>query len=76
MAWLLSVGVNRIPSFPFIALGLFLIVDGLLLIRIASKQQTELLELRKSLLEDDSQLAVSADEFMSHRSALVSAGRF
>lgn len=74
VAWLLSMGVNRIPSFPFIALGLLLIVYGLLLIRIASKQQAKLLELRKSLLEDDSQIAVSADEFMSHRSALMQQG--
>lgn len=46
LAWLLSVGVNRVPSFPFILLGLFLLIDGLLLVSTASRQQNELLSLR------------------------------
>lgn len=72
LAWLLSVGVNRMPSFPF--LGLFLFIDGLLLVSSASGQQKELMSLRQSLLEDDSQFAASAEEFMSWRRALLQQG--
>lgn len=72
IAWLLSVGVNRVPSFPLIFFGLFL--DGLLIILIASKQQEALLKLRQSLLEDDPQIAASAEEFMSQRKALTQQG--
>lgn len=75
LAWLLSVGVNHVPSFPFISLGLFLFIDGLLLVSTASKQQKELLNLRQSLLEDDSQIAASAEEFMSQRKALIQQGK-
>ena len=64
LAWLLSVGVNRVPSFPFILLGLFLLIDGLLLVSTASRQQKELMSLRQSLLEDDSQFTASAEEFI------------
>lgn len=74
IAWLLSVGVNRVPSFPLIFFGLFLFLDGLLIILIASKQQEALLKLRQSLLEDDHQIAASADEFMSQRKALTQQG--
>ena len=74
IAWLLSVGVNRVPSFPLIFFGLFLFLDGLLIILIASKQQEALLKLRQSLLEDDPQIAASADEFMSQRKALTQQG--
>lgn len=74
VAWLLSVGVNRVPSFPFIVLGLFLFIDGLLLVSTASRQQKELLNLRQSLLEDDPQITASAEEFMSRRKALVQQG--
>ena len=71
MAWLLSVGINHVPSFPLVILGLFLFIDGLLIILVASKQQEELLELRQSLLEDDPQIIASAEEFMSQRKALI-----
>lgn len=74
LAWLLSVGVNRVPYFPFIFLGLFLFIDGLLLVSTASRQQKELLNLRQSLLEDDSQFTASAEEFMSQRKALIQQG--
>lgn len=74
LAWLLSVGVNRVPSFPFIFLGLFLFIDGLLLVSIASRRQKELMSLRQSLLEDESQFTASAEEFMSRRKALVQQG--
>ena len=74
VAWLLSVGVNRVPSFPFIFLGLFLFFDGLLLVSTASRQQKELLNLRKSLLEDDPQITASVEEFMSQRKALIQQG--
>lgn len=74
VAWLLSVCVNRVPSFPFIVLGLFLFIDGLLLVSTASRQQKELLNLRQSLLEDDPQITASAEEFMSRRKALVQQG--
>lgn len=74
LAWLLSVGVNRVPSFPFIFLGLFLFIDGLLLVSAASRQQKELLSLRQSLLEDDPQITASAEEFMSQRKALIQLG--
>ncbi|RGT45265.1 MULTISPECIES: hypothetical protein [unclassified Collinsella] len=72
IAWPLSVGVNRVPSFPLIFFGLFL--DGLLIILIASKQQEALLKLRQSLLEDDPQIAASAEEFMAQRKALTQQG--
>lgn len=72
IAWPLSVGVNREPSFPLIFFGLFL--DGLLIILIASKQQEALLKLRQSLLEDDPQIAASAEEFMAQRKALTQQG--
>lgn len=49
-------------------------MDGLLIILIASKQQEALLKLRQSLLEDDPQIAASADEFMSQRKALTKQG--
>ena len=62
------------PSFPFIFLGLFLFIDGLLLVSSASGQQKELMSLRQSLLEDDSQFAASAEEFMSWRRALLQQG--
>ena len=62
------------PSFPLIFFGLFLFLDGLLIILIASKQQEALLKLRQSLLEDDPQIAASADEFMSQRKALTQQG--
>ncbi len=71
IAWLLSVGVNRVPPFPLILFGLFLFLDGLLIILIASKQQEELLKLRQSLLEDDPQIVASAEEFMAQRKALT-----
>lgn len=74
VAWMLSVGVNRVSSFPLIFLELFLFIDGLLLVSTASRQQKELLNLRQSLLEDDSQIAASAEEFMSRRKALVQQG--
>ena len=74
LAWLFSVGVNRVPSFPFIFLGLFLFVDGLLLVSTASRQQKELMSLRQSLLEDDSQFTAGAEEFMSRRKVLVQQG--
>lgn len=72
IAWPLSVGVNRVPSFPLIFFGLFL--DGLLIILIASKQQEALLKLRQSLLEDDPQIVASAEEFMAQRKALTQQG--
>lgn len=62
------------PSFPFIVLGLFLFIDGLLLVSTASRQQKELLNLRQSLLEDDPQITASAEEFMSRRKALIQQG--
>lgn len=62
------------PSFPFISLGLFLFIDGLLLVSTASRQQKELLNLRQSLLEDNPQIAASAEEFMSQRKALIQQG--
>lgn len=71
IAWLLSVGVNRMPSFPLIIFGLLLFLDGLLIILIASKQQEALLKLRQSLLEDDPQIVASAEEFMAQRKALT-----
>ena len=71
IAWLLNVGVNRVPSFPLILFGLFLFLDGLLIILIASKQQEELLKLRQSLLEDDPQILASAEEFIAQRKALT-----
>lgn len=74
VAWMLSVGVNRVSSFPLIFLELFLLIDGLLLVSTASRQQKELLNLRQSLLEDDSQIAASAEEFMSRRKALIQQG--
>lgn len=74
VAWLLSVGVNRVPSFPFIFLGLFLFIDGLLLVSTASRQQKKVLNLRQSLLEDDPQFTVSAEEFMSQRKAQIQQG--
>lgn len=74
IAWLLSVGVNRVPSFPLIFFGLFLFLDGLLIILIASKQQEVLLKLRQSLLEDDPQIVASAEEFMAQRKALTQQG--
>lgn len=74
LAWLLSVGVNRVASFPFIFLGLFLFIDGPLLVSTASRQQKELLDLRQSLLEDDPQITASAEEFMSQRKALIQQG--
>lgn len=74
VAWMLSVGVNRVSSFPLIFLELFLFIDGLLLVSTASRQQKELLNLRQSLLEDDSQIAASAEEFMSRRKALIQQG--
>ena len=73
-SWLLSVGVNRVPSFPLIFFGLFLFLDGLLIILIASKQQEALLKLRQSLLEDDPQIVASAEEFMAQRKALIQQG--
>lgn len=60
--------------FPLSIFGLFLFLDGLLIILIASKQQEALLKLRQSLLEDDPQIAASADEFMSQRKALTQQG--
>lgn len=72
IAWPLSVGVNRVPSFPLLFFGLFL--DGLLIILIASKQQEALLKLRQSLLEDDPQIVASAEEFMAQRKALTQQG--
>lgn len=74
VAWMLSVGVNRVSSFPLIFLELFLFIDGLLLVSTASRQQKELLNLRQSRLEDDSQIAASAEEFMSRRKALIQQG--
>lgn len=74
VAWMLSVGVNRVSSFLLIFLELFLFIDGLLLVSTASRQQKELLNLRQSLLEDDSQIAASAEEFMSRRKALIQQG--
>lgn len=74
IAWLLSVGVNRMPSFPLIIFGLLLFLDGLLIILIASKQQEALLKLRQSLLEDDPQIVASAEEFMAQRKALTQQG--
>lgn len=74
LAQLLSVGVNRVPSFPFISLGLFLFIDGLLLVSTASRRQKELLNLRLSLLGDDPQITASAEEFMSQRKALIQQG--
>lgn len=71
LAWLLSFCVNHVPSFPFIYLGLFLFIDGLLLVSSASRQQKELLNLRQSLLKDNPQITVSAEEFMSQRKALI-----
>ena len=71
---MLSVGVNRVSSFPLVFLELFLFIDGLLLVSTASRQQKELLNLRQSLLEDDSQIAASAEEFMSRRKALIQQG--
>lgn len=62
------------PSFPFISLGLFLFIDGLLLLSSASRQQKELLNLRQSLLEDNPQITASAEEFMSQRKALIQQG--
>lgn len=49
--------------------------DGLLLFSTASRQQKELLNLRQSLLEDDSQITASAEEFMSQRKALAQKAR-
>lgn len=74
VAWMLSVGVNRVSFFPLIFLGLFLFIDGLLLVSTASRQQKELLNLRQSLLEDDPQITASAEEFMSRRKVLVQQG--
>ena len=59
-------------SFPFLLFGLFFFVDGLLL--VFTKQQEKLLGLRQSLLEDDPQIAASAEEFMSQRKALTQQG--
>lgn len=73
-SWLLSVGANRVPSFSLIFFGLFLFLNGLLIILIASKQQEALLKLRRSLLEEDPQIAASADEFMAQRKALTQQG--
>lgn len=75
VAWMLSVGVNHVSSFPLIFLGLFLFIDGLLFFSTASRQQKELLNLRQSLLEDDSQITASAEEFMSQRKALAQKAR-
>ena len=75
VAWMLSVGVNLLSFFPLIFLGLFLFIDGLLLVSTASRQQKELLNLRQSLLEDDSQITASAEEFMSQRKALAQQGK-
>lgn len=74
VAWMLSVGVNRVSSFLLIFLELFLFIDVLLLVSTASRQQKEVLNLRQSLLEDDSQIAASAEEFMSRRKALIQQG--
>ena len=74
LAWLLSVGVNHVSSFPFISLGLFLFIDGLLLVSSVSRQQKELLNLRQSLLEDNPQISASAEEFMSQRKVLIQQG--
>lgn len=75
VAWMFSFGVNHVSSFPLIFLGLFLFIDGLLLFSTASRQQKELLNLRQSLLEDDSQITASAEEFMSQRKALIQQGK-
>lgn len=61
-------------SFLFLLFGLFLFVDGLLLVITASKQQEKLLGLRQSLLEDDPQIVASAEEFMAQRKALTQQG--
>lgn len=61
-------------SFPFLLFGLFFFVDGILLVITASKQQEKLLGLRQSLLEDDPQIAASAEEFMAQRKALTQQG--
>lgn len=61
-------------SFTFLLLGLFFFVDGLFLVITASRQQENLLGLRQSLLEDDPQIAASAEEFMSQRKALTQQG--
>lgn len=74
VAWMLSAGVNRVSSFPLIFLGLFLFIDGLLLVSTASRQQKELLNLCQSLLEEDSQITGGAEEFMSQRNALAQQG--
>lgn len=60
--------------FTFLLLGLFFFVDGLFLVITASRQQENLLGLRQSLLEDDPQIAASAEEFMSQRKALTQQG--
>lgn len=61
-------------SLTFLLFGLFFFVDGLLLVITASKQQEKLLGLHQSLLEDDPQIAASAEEFMSQRKALTQQG--
>lgn len=61
-------------SLTFLLFGLFFFVDGLLLVITASKQQEKLLRLHQSLLEDDPQIAASAEEFMSQRKALTQQG--
>lgn len=63
-----------IAFFNFLTLWLVLFVDGLLLVITASKQQEKLLGLHQSLLEDDPQIAASAEEFMSQRKALTQQG--
>lgn len=60
--------------FPLNIFGLFLFLDGLLIILIASKQQEALLKLRQSLLEDDPQIVASAEEFIAQRKALTQQG--
>ncbi|WP_373581292.1 hypothetical protein [Collinsella aerofaciens] len=61
-------------SLTFLLFGLFFFVDGLLLVITASKQQEKLLGLHQSILEDDPQIAASAEEFMSQRKALTQQG--
>lgn len=61
-------------SFTFLLFGLFFFVDGLHLVITASKQQEKLLGLRQSLLEDDPQIAASAEEFMAQRKVLTQQG--
>lgn len=61
-------------SFPFLLIGLFFFVDGLLLVITASKQQEKLLGMRQSLLEDDPQIVACAEEFMAQRKALTQQG--